>query len=101
MLTSKSAQTVLVVMRSGAKPYVGFMLDAKGKTVPCNLTPGPHLLPVEKAKQLCRDFPETFSLVEGKALNPPTPESSGSSTSAAPASSTESSIPKESKKGKR
>lgn len=91
-------KTVIMLAVQGKERYSGFMKGSKGESLRCNLTPGVHSLPDAKAEQLCRDFPGLFQM--GESINPPTPESSESSSQAAPASLTGSFIPKESKRGK-
>lgn len=79
--------------------YEGSMVTASGKTVAVRLSPGIHVLPEDKALQLCESFPFLFTMdsekigaaKSGALPDPPTPVSSESSTSAAPASSTDSS----------
>jgi len=87
---------VVMLHVPGKENYSGFMKGPKGENLRCNLTPGVHSLPDEKASQLCRDFPLLFRL--GESANPPAPVSRESLSQAAPAISTGSSTRKGSRK---
>ena len=88
---------VVMLHVPGKENYSGFMKGPKGENLRCNLTPGVHSLPDEKAAQLCRDFPSLFQLEE--SANPPAPGSSESLSPTTPASSTGSSTPRDQENG--